>query len=99
MLKAVIILGAGPEQVDAYKTSNKKLNKNKLKKKFLINTKISIIKGNDYKAKIDSEIRIFKKNLNITKINTLLFRDRQQIFEKNIENIVNYMAKLKKKNN
>ena len=24
MLKAVIILGAGPEQVDAYKTSNKK---------------------------------------------------------------------------
>lgn len=80
-----------------YITSNKKLKKNKLKKKFLINTKISIIKGKNYKEKIDNDIRIFKKNLNVNQINTLLFHDREQIFEKNIENIVNYMAKLKKK--
>jgi len=95
--KAIFLKIKEIDTANNYKTSNKKLNKNKLKKNFLMNTKISIIKGNDYKAKIDSEIRIFKKNLNITKINTLLFHDRQQIFEKNIENIVNYMAELKKK--
>mgnify|MGYP001996496557 CR=1 FL=1 len=80
-----------------YITSNKKLNKNKLKKKFLINTKIKIIKGKNYKKKINNDIKIFKKNLNLKGINTLFFHDRKQIFEKNIKNIVDYMAELKKK--
>ena len=34
--------------------------------------------------------------MKITKINTLLFHDRNQIFEKNIKEIINYILELKK---
>lgn len=80
-----------------YFKPNKILSKNKFKKNFLINTKITIIKGNNYKKKIDNDIKIFKKNFNSNTINTLFFHDRRQIFEKNIKNIVDYMSELKKK--
>ena len=34
--------------------------------------------------------------MNIAKINTLLFHDRTQIFEKNIKKIIDYITELKK---
>ena len=85
------------DTANIYKKSNKILSKNKYKKNFLINTKISIVKGNDYKKKIKNEIEAFKKNLNLKEINTLFFHDRRQIFEKNIKNILKYILELKKK--
>ncbi|MAO32309.1 MAG: hypothetical protein CL824_02280 [Crocinitomicaceae bacterium] len=85
------------DTANIYKKSNKILSKNKYKKNFLINTKISIVKGNDYKKKIKNEIEAFKKNLNLKEINTLFFHDRRQIFEKNIKNIIKYILELKKK--
>jgi len=85
------------DTANIYKKSNKILSKNKYKKNFLINTKISIVKGNDYKKKIKNEIEAFKKNLNLKEINTLFFHDRRQIFEKNIINIIKYILELKKK--
>ncbi len=85
------------DTANIYKKSNKILSKNKYKKNFLINTKISIVKGNDYKKKNKNEIEAFKKNLNLKEINTLFFHDRRQIFEKNIINIIKYILELKKK--
>ena len=79
-----------------YSQSNKILSSINYKKKFLINTKLPIIRGQNFKKKIDCEIKSFKKIMKITKINTLLFHDRNQIFEKNIKEIINYILELKK---
>ena len=79
-----------------YSQSNKILSSINYKKKFLINTKLPLIRGQNFKKKIDDEIKSFKKIMKITKINTLLFHDRNQIFEKNIKEIINYILELKK---
>ena len=79
-----------------YSQSNKILSQKQYKKNFLINTKLPIIKGENFKKKIDSEINKFKKKMKIMKINTLFFHDRNQIFEKNIKEIIKYILKLKK---
>ena len=79
-----------------YLQANKILRRNKYKKKFLLNTKISNIKGKNFKNKINYEIKKFKKKLDVNKINTLLFHDRNQIFEKNIKNIISYVLELKR---
>ena len=79
-----------------YSQSNKILSSINYKKKFLINTKLPLIRGQNFKKKIDNEIKSFKKIMKITKINTLLFHDRNQIFEKNIKEIINYILELKK---
>ena len=79
-----------------YSQSNKILSSINYKKKFLINTKLPLIRGQNFKKKIDNEIKSFKKIMKITKINTLLFHDRNQIFEKNVKEIINYILELKK---
>lgn len=79
-----------------YSQANKILKSNNYKKKFLLNTKISNIKGKNFKNKINYEIKKFKKKLEVNKINTLLFHDRNQIFEKNIKEIISYVLELKK---
>ena len=84
------------DTANSYSQSNKILSKINYKKKFLINTKLPIIKGKDFKKKIDNEIKKFKKKMKIVKINTLLFHDRTQIFEKNIKKIIDYIIELKK---
>lgn len=84
------------DTANSYLEANKILSNNSYKKKFLLNTKISNISGKNYKNKIDNEIKKFKKKLDINKINTLLFHDRNQIFEKNIKNIISYVVKLKR---
>lgn len=84
------------DTANSYLEANKILNRNHYKKKFLINTKISNIKGKKFKNKIDNEIKKFKKQLDTNEINTLLFHDRKQIFEKNIKDIISYILELKK---
>lgn len=79
-----------------YSQANKILKSNNYKKKFLLNTKISNIKGKNFKNKINYEIKKFKKKLEVNKINTLLFHDRNQIFEKNIKKIISYVLELKR---
>ena len=79
-----------------YSQANKILKSNNYKKKFLLNTKISNIKGKNFKKKINEEIKKFKKKLEVNKINTLLFHDRNQIFEKNIKKIISYVLELKR---
>ena len=79
-----------------YLQANKILRSNKYKKKFLLNTKISNIRGKNFKNKINYEIKKFKRKLDVNKINTLLFHDRNQIFEKNIKNIISYVLELKR---
>ena len=79
-----------------YKISNKILKNLSSKSNFLINTKIPLIREKNYIKVIDQKISKFKKDIKHTHINTLFFHDRRQIFEKNIEKIINYVIYLKK---
>ena len=80
-----------------YRKSNQIISKLNIES-FKINTKLPLIKYSKiYKNEILNEMNIFKIHLNINKINILMFHDRNQIYEKNFEYILNFIKFLKKK--
>ena len=49
------------DTANSYSQSNKILSSINYKKKFLINTKLPLIRGQNFKKKIDDEIKVSKK--------------------------------------
>lgn len=80
-----------------YRKSNQIISKLNIES-FKINTKLPLIKySKNFKNNILNEINRFKINLNIKKINILMFHDRKQIYQKNFKYILDFVKFLKKK--
>lgn len=81
-----------------YKKSNIVLSKSKLKNQFKINLKIPRIHGTNYKKKINHYLKDFKHKHGIKKLNSVMFHDPKQIFEKKIIDVIDHLKFLKKAN-